>query len=276
MKRKFVVWLGLTVIVIWAAALTLPDNRLHVIFCNVGQGDATLLVWGRIQILVDGGPDASVVNCLAGHVPFYDKRIDLIVLTHPHEDHFGGLISVLQRYSVTYFVKGKVDGTSEKYRDFLALALEKDIKLESVSVGDKLKLVKGKAQLEIDTLWPEGDMAASDLNLKSLVQLVRFSEFELLLTGDADAEVWKGRMGAAFGSLEVVKVPHHGSRTALDEEWLQAVKPKLAVISVGKNSYGHPADLTLKQLATLGVEVRRTDKGGEVEVVSDGQRWWVK
>lgn len=280
MKARIVVLLGLAVIVIWAAAFSLPDKNLHVVFCDVGQGDATLLVRGRTQILIDGGPNSDVVNCLARYMPFFDKQIELVVLTHPHEDHFLGLISVLQRYSITYFVMGEKGGEGKNYEELLTLVINKGIQIDEFATGDGLKLGKGGILINFETLWPDSrislGMTNADPNSLSLVQLVRFGDFELLFTGDADVRLWKERLNSNLSSLEILKVPHHASRTALDQAWISIIRPSLAVVSVGKNSYGHPDKETLGLLTAAGVGIKRTDLDGDVEVVSDGKKWWMR
>jgi len=97
----------LAVVTIWAAVAALPDKNLHVVFCDVGQGDAVLVKMGTSQVLVDGGPDNKVLECLARNMPFYDRRIEVVILTHPQADHMNGLVDVLERYTVLRFINPK-------------------------------------------------------------------------------------------------------------------------------------------------------------------------
>lgn len=274
--------LGLCVIVIWAAVWALPDKNLHVVFCDVGQGDATLVVWGRVQILIDGGPGLAVMECLARHVPFFDRQIEVVVVTHGHADHTSGLNSVIERYSVRHFVRGKTAAVSAELDELQALVDKKKILTSRVAGGDGLVFKrKDRQELKIQVLWPKQAAGNADfeanLNLGSVVTEINWADFSVLVTGDADAEVEK-EMDLAGDVLpvEVLKVPHHGSQTGLDKNYLKQVEPDLAVISVGKNSFGHPAATTIEMLQSVGAEVRRTDVHGEVEIISDGKNWWVR
>src|SRR3990167_3816083 len=116
--------LALAAITIWLAVLALPDNRLHVVVCDVGQGDAILVSYKTTQMLVDGGPNKAVLGCLARHMPFYDHRIEVVVLTHPQADHMNGLIDVVKRYTVLQFIKEPVENNTDGYRELMRL-LEK-------------------------------------------------------------------------------------------------------------------------------------------------------
>jgi len=281
MRKRIWVWLILAAISVWSAGITLPDEKLHVVFCNVGQGDATLLIWGRIQMLVDGGPNDEVIGCLEKHVPFYDRRIELVVLTHPQSDHLTGLISVVKRYNVMMFVSGVKDADGDKFKELSELIKAKGIPETVLTTGDKLKWVKSGKDLELETIWPTTAFLAEaerNINVNRLAQvlLVKFGDFEVLLPGDADATVQEAELTTGrVRRAEVLKVPHHGSRTGMTTAWLAAVKPELAVVSVGKNSFGHPAAESLQMLEAVGAEIRRTDMDGEVEVISDGSRWWI-
>lgn len=282
MKRRVFSILGLCVIVIWAAVWALPDKNLHVVFCDVGQGDATLVVWGRVQILIDGGPGLAVMECLARHVPFFDRQIEVVVVTHGHADHTSGLNSVIERYSVRHFVRGKTAAVSAELDELQALVDKKKILTSRVAGGDGLVFKrKDRQELKIQVLWPKQAAGNADfeanLNLGSVVTEINWADFSVLVTGDADAEVEK-EMDLAGDVLpvEVLKVPHHGSQTGLDKNYLKQVEPDLAVISVGKNSFGHPAATTIEMLQSVGAEVRRTDVHGEVEIISDGKNWWVR
>jgi competence protein ComEC len=293
MQKWVVNSLIVAVVAVFAAIWVVPDGRLRVIFCNVGQGDATLVQWRNIQLLIDGGPDSQVAQCLANHMPFYDHRIEEVVLTHPDSDHYKGLISVIQRYDVTYFVTGEEKGEDVEYRDLLAMAEDKKVKIKHLTAGERMEWKLGKEKLVAKTMWPTdkflaehlvqkenvlgADTDGTDLNRFSEVQKISFGNFEVLVTGDADAPIQPEMMASGgFGKVDVLKVPHHGSKTGLNKEWLEMVGPDLAIISVGKNNFGHPAPETIKMLEEAGVKVMRTDKSGDIVVISDGKKWWVK
>lgn len=288
MPRKiffFVVFIavGLLSITIYQK-ITLDDGRLHLIFCDVGQGDAIFIRTPRgMDILIDGGPDEKVLSCLSRHLPFWDRKLEMVVLTHPHADHFTGLLSALKRYSVLSFVTEKLVNQSLGFKQLLEELEEKKLSSRDVYAGDRLKTKDG---LSFKVLAPSksfleatssGGEIGESHEFASLVILVSFGEFDFLLTGDSQVEELKiGILETSLLSLEVLQVPHHGSKTGLDQEFLDRVGPRLAVISVGKNNrYGHPSEEILKILRDLDIKILRTDVDGEVEIISDGKKWWV-
>jgi competence protein ComEC len=254
--KKPLFWLILILILVWVAVFSLPDNRLHLVFCDVGQGDAILISFQKTQILIDGGPDNRVLSCLSHHLPFWDRKIEIVILTHPEEDHFGGLVDAIKRYSVRYLI---ADSWPE--------AEQKTISLRA---GDEIRLDK----LKFSVLWPKEINQEGKLNENSLVLKLAFGSFCALLTGDISSKT-EDRLDE-IGPCQVLKVAHHGSKYSTSRFFLQKVKPQLAVISVGKNRFGHPTEEVIKRLQDLDIKMLRTDKMGEIEIVSDGQRWHVK
>ncbi len=280
---------------------TIPDGKLHLTFCDVGQGDATYVRFpdGR-DMLVDGGPNNKVLECLGRHMPFWDRHINLVVMTHPQRDHLQGLIEVVNRFSVDYFVRSDVANNTEGYQKLIDAVAAKKVSVRFVSQGENVDV--GATRLSV--LWPSAEQVASlargplgdiagtqgdalesrvlgvsstptNLNDASIVFWLRYGSFDAVLTGDADTRVESRYRGVklALDRVEVLKVPHHGSRTAMTEAFLDWLKPQLAVISVGKNSYGHPAEETIRLLRQKDRKIVRTDEEGDIEIVSDGKRW---
>lgn len=279
----------------------LPDGKLHVVFCDVGQGDAIYIrMPNSADMLVDGGPNDQVLTCLGKYMPFYDRTIDLVVLTHPQKDHLQGLLSVLDRYEVKNFVTIPVGHTTEGYK-MLTTKLKKQLSTGKISVkyimtGDMIRF----GEVHVHTVWPEknwliksldlnpqqnessannqviGFLSDKDLNSYSLYLHLKFAEFDLLLTGDGDRQTQMAmeevKLMSTLAQVEVLKVPHHGSRTGMTEKFLDTIQPQLSIIQVGKNSYGHPTEYTLNQLKRWG-RVLRTDLDGDIEVAADGYRW---
>lgn len=250
------------------------DNKLHVVFCNVGQGDSIFIRSPKgIDMLVDGGPDDLVVNCLSNHMPFWDRKIEMIISTHPDVDHFKGLIDVLKRYEVDSIYLGKEKGKAVSYQELLSLIKTKNITARSLQKGDNFYL---KDKVVLQTIspisYPEHDVSLDiDTNALSIIELLTYNRFSLLLTGD-------GKLSSSQFSqnIDVLKVSHHGSKNNTNLEFLEAIRPELAVISVGKkNRYGHPTKEVLNMLGSLGIKTLRTDLDGEVEVISDGNKWAV-
>jgi len=263
---------------------TLPDGKLHIIFCNVGQGDAVYVRFpdGR-DMLVDGGPNDMVLACLGRHMPFWDREINIVVNTHPQNDHVKGLISVLNRYKVDYVVRSDVTASSDVYAQFADAIKIHQVLQRLVTRGERIAI--GLTSLSV--IWPSESQIArmqpgtgvlgvstdNELNDGSLVFFLRYGSFDALFPGDADAHVEGNYTGdqLADGQIEVLKVPHHGSKTGMTQAFVDWVKPALAVISVGKNSYGHPSAEAIDMLQSVGSKILRTDQKGDIEVVSDGK-----
>lgn len=275
-------------IIIFNFLITLPDGKLHIVFCSVGQGDATYVRFpnGR-DLLIDGGPNDSVVSCLGRHMPFWDKTIDLVLLTHPENDHLNGLLSVISRYHVGSFVHSNIENATDGYSKLKELLGRHRIQERFVMRGDSISI--GSAVLHV--LWPSQDQltrmnpretvlgASTDhVNDGSVVFLLRYGSFDGFFPGDADIRVETQYVGTKLAdeSLELLKVPHHGSKTGMDAAYLDWLSPRTAVISVGKNSYGHPSSDVLQLLARSTSQVLRTDQQGDIEVISDGRTWSAK
>jgi len=266
------------------AIAQLPDGRLHVAFLDIGQGDAILITTpAGQQILVDGGPDPrALTSALGRQMPFWDRSIDLLVMTHPDEDHIGGLAEALTRFRVkgwveAYWPQGNpVDST---YTACLELLAKAGVPRRVAWQGDSLQLSAG---LSLEVLHPPAGATPQregNLNNHSLVLHLRQSEASFLLTGDVEAEgeqllVHSGQALAA----DVLKVAHHGSGHSSTIPFLKAVAPSYAVISVGAgNRFGHPDPGVLTRLEQAGATaVLRTDEHGTIEFVTDGSRLWIR
>jgi competence protein ComEC len=266
----------LIAVVVWLAVFSFPDNRLHLIACDVGQGDAILAIYGKIQILTDAGPNNKVLDCLGKYLPFWDREIEVVILTHPDKDHYGGLLEVFKRYKIDNFLSNEKSVYTEapEVGALGAEVLEKETGGMKI-VGAGAKIRAGKIQLDI--LHPLEGSKSSDDNFFSLISLLSYGSFKALLTGDMPTEV-SDQLAARqpIGTVNYLKVPHHGSKNNISENLLRTIMPKLAVISVGKNSYGHPAEETLKLLSNYATKILRTDQMGDIEVISDGEKYWVK
>ncbi len=264
------------------AAATMPDDNLHISFLDVGQGDAILIQKGSQQVLVDGGPSPQAISLELGkRLPFWDRTIDLLILTHPSADHVSGLVEVLHRYQVKQVLYPDLDFESNIYEEWLSLIQEKNIKYTLAQAGQQIDLGEGVVIEVLNPPMPLLTDTQSDIDNNGLVLRISIGEVSFLLTGDTmwEAEFELITRRASLTST-VLKVGHHGSNTSTSPEFLAVVNPQLAVISVGAdNKFGHPTDEVMARLIEkLGSEqnIYRTDKQGTIEFITDGERLWVK
>lgn len=274
-KRYYFFFLFFTAISVWAfAVVNAPRNFLSVYALDVGQGDAIFIETPRRhQILIDGGPDTRVVSQLGEVMSFWDRSIDLIVLTHPQEDHMFGLIDVLRRYDVANVLMTGVNYHTRTYEEFKKAVEKEGARVMIAQAGEKIRLDDG---VEIDILFPAnaiaGTDAPADVNDTSVAARLRFGERTFLFMGDAGVQEEAALVHSGENiDIDVLKVNHHGSKTSTSKLFLEKTTPALAVVSVGaKNKYGHPHPDALARLA--GVPLYRTDMQGRVAVYTDGDR----
>jgi competence protein ComEC len=207
-----------------------------------------------------------------------------MVLTHPHADHLTGLISVLNRYTVMHYVTENVQSSTASIKRLQAALAAQHLTAKYTLAGDRIGFAD---KTELSTIWPTGDWmknlqlqdsknlgaegSSLDVNGFCLIQLLTFGNFKALLTGDAGSIV-EDKIAGEVRKVDVLKVPHHGSKTGMSDYFLSQINPQLAIISVGANNkYGHPAQSALDLLDSHNIKYLRTDKNGGVEVISDGQ-----
>jgi competence protein ComEC len=251
----------------------LPDGAFHVHFLDVGQGDAALLVSpsGK-QIVIDGGPDLSALSRIGERMSFFDRTIDLLVLTHPNTDHLVALPELAERYRIGAALLSVVEYPLPLYERFLTLMHQVDIPV--IIADPKQDIVMGDG-LILDVVWPPGNThgtTVKNTNDASVVVRALYGNHAILFTGDIEkkAEMAILRSGTDVRS-NVLKAAHHGSKTSSSTGFLLGVKADIAIISVGKeNSFGHPNAGVLERLRTLGMNVHRTDVEGTVSIESRG------
>jgi competence protein ComEC len=261
------------------AATHRPDGRIRVTVLDVGQGDAILVEGDRGgRLLVDGGPDPDrLLVALDGRLPPWDRRLDLVVLTHPHEDHVGGLPLLLERYRVERLLEPGMRGSGPAYAAWADRLSEQGTPSGRLATGDRLTL----DSIRLIVLWPDrGTVPAEpagegrDINGVSIVLLGIAGSGRFLLTGDIEDDVDPQLVERGLPRIDVLKIAHHGSRTASSQAFIDAVRPAIAIASVGAdNPYGHPAPSTLERFAVAGARVLRTDLDGAVQASFDGRTW---
>jgi len=239
-------------------------QNLKIIFFDVGQGDAILISQGRNQILIDGGKDGQLIlEKLGKAIPFWDRQIEIMIATHPDQDHIGGLVSVLKAYDVQTVLNSAAQSDSQTYQAFREGISNEGAEEFHPARETKIKLPN---DVEVEILYPFPDRNSfSDSNAGSIVAQLKFGENKFLFTGDLPSEQENELINTGANmDIDILKVAHHGSKYSTSEEFLNAASPEEAVISVGNNSYGHPAREVLDRLMKHGVKIFRTDEMGDI------------
>lgn len=266
-KRKiFYSLLGLLFLVLIIFGLILFQNqqKLAVYFLDVGQGDAILISQGKNQILIDGGPSGQILlEKLGLYIPFWDRKIEAVIETHPDQDHIAGLVSVLENYQIGAFIKSKAESDSQIAKRVEELIQEKKIMNFSAEKNTNFKLREADLKIIL-----ADDGLGDDTNAGSVVTKLTFGKNTFLLTGDLPSGEETKILKDSEIKSNVLKVGHHGSKYSTSQEFLDLIAPQTAIISVGKNNrYGHPALEILNRLKMKGANVLRTDELGDIQYV---------
>ncbi|HTI28842.1 MAG TPA: ComEC/Rec2 family competence protein [Methylomirabilota bacterium] len=283
LARPSVGFIGAGAVLAALTLATLPDGRLHLVALDVGQGDAILVTApSGATMLVDGGPDPDLLlRRLGERLPWWRRRIDVMILTHPHEDHVAGLVAALDRYHVGLILDAGRPYQNPTYPRFVLEAQREPGGHVAAARGGMAVRLDGSTTVTL--LYPNGEDVAGplpegDINNASVVGLLREGGFTALLTGDAEmpVEALLAHRGL-LTQVDVLKVGHHGSHSSSGPELLAAARPGVALISAGVgNDYGHPHQVTLDHLHAIpGLRLHRTDLEGSIEVISDGLRYRV-
>ncbi len=248
-------------------------DELKINFFDIGQGDAVFIeASNHNRALVDGGPGSQILNKLGRAMPFFDRDIDVVILTHPDSDHLNGLIDVLKKYKVGEVIDPCLAEPHANYQEFLRLIEEKQIPHLCAQTGQKIKLAE---DVVLDILYPfeslEG-VSLKNTNDSSIVAKLSYGQNKILLTGDAEKKTESQLINKQIDlSAQILQVGHHGSKTSTSAEFLQAVRPEVAVIQVGKdNRYGHPHQEVLDRLKNI--EIFRTDLDGDIDFLCNLER----
>ncbi|MBP9710968.1 MAG: MBL fold metallo-hydrolase [Candidatus Pacebacteria bacterium] len=247
---------------------------LTVAVMDVGQGDSIYIQSPTgIEVLVDGGPDSSVLRELPTLMQPFDRSLDVVIETHPDADHIAGLVDIFMRYNVGAFIEPGVPKETATFSTLIEEVEEKDTPHLLAHRGMKLELGGGAT---LDVLYPDHDVSTlspSKANDGGIVMRLTYGKASMLLTGDISSKV-EARLIKLDGSeldIDLLKVGHHGSRTSTSDAFVKAMTPAAAIISVGKsNRYGHPTEDVLKTLSNNNIKTFRTDQEGTVVFTSNG------
>jgi len=243
---------------IWSSAVSQTPNRVKIIFLDVGQGDATIVISpeGRVA-LIDAGPDAGTLEQIRAHEI---TGLDIAIASHAHADHIGGMDRVITSIPVRYYMDNGMPHTTATYRNLMeSLQASQITYLEA----NERNISLGSVNLNI--LPPSGK---GEQNVNSVGVLVEYGDFRALLTGDSETEELQQFLNRGVPDVTLLKAPHHGSRDALTPSWLNAIKPELVVITCGlDNRYGHPHPWALRYYRNVADNVLRTDMDGEISVL---------
>lgn len=292
----------------WSLWQPYPRDEAVIIICDVGQGDAIILIHGTNQILIDGGPTPEkVLKCLGENLPIWDKKIEMVVATHAHADHIGGLIEVIGRYKIgTILANHSIEDSDIAKQFFLQISnlekngearwvqshpfqvfkLDHDFWLQIWSTPEENKNYSlRKSQSPETILSAQNAMenvsktsGKNDENNRSIALNIQFKSFSILLTGDLECpgEVAMIRSGVTR-KVNMLKVGHHGSKTSTCQGLLEEIQPENVVISVGENNrFQHPSPDVLSNLVAFGAKIWRTDVQGRIKIISDGYNYWIE
>lgn len=243
------------------------SQGIRIFFLDVGQGDATLLSFRNRQILIDGGADGKIIlEKLGKFIPFWDREIEVVIATHPDADHIGGLPEVMEKYKIGLLLDSGMESDTQIFKKYEEVISANGIKKEIAKENINLK-IGDNAELKI--LSPFSDFqggATKDTNLNSIISELIFGNNKFLLMADAPMEKEEELINRGINlEAQVLKAGHHGSKYSTGDNFLEKVKPKEAIISVGKNNrYGHPAPEALDRLKNKNIDILRTDERGDI------------
>lgn len=276
-KKKILLLLLIPAVLILIFTLNTTAENLKLHFIDVGQGDSILIeAPGGENILLDGGDRADkiavkIINYLKDQ---NIKKLDYIISTHPHADHIGGLADIIDHFEVkTILDSGKIH-SSKTYENYLIKIEQKKIDFKTPRRGNTIKLKKGR----IEFIHPDQNINKYDLNNSSLTFVLKYKKQKFLFTGDIEAEIEKKLLQENPKlKVDLIKVPHHGSKTSSFPGWIKSLNPKVAVIQVGAdNHYGHPAAEVIELYQQTGTALYRNDLNGNIVVTADGRNYTVK
>jgi competence protein ComEC len=277
-----------------------PDSQVHIFFCDVGQGDGILIVHRWYQIVIDGGPDNKMSDCLAEFMPLGDHTLEAMIATHADSDHTTGLIKLLQDYRVkTVFTEayGKETITWEKFRTLVQQAVAGGTILKQPSAGETItfdQLLSGSifsptkkrgplevfsqhvSETKLSAIYSQEAQQFDAPNNEAIALFLTIQDIKIAFTSDLESSVELALIsGHLLQDVDVLKAGHHGSKTSSSPAFLTLLRPEVAVISCSKNNtYGHPSPGVLAEYKKRGIKTFRTDQLGTIEMVTNGKKYW--
>jgi len=252
-------------IFIWGFII-LREKSFAGYFFSVGQGDSEMIVLPgnkEARILIDGGPNFKIISELEKVLPFFSRRIDLVLASHTDGDHIGGLSEVFNRYQVGAFVFNGEEG-GESFENLSKILKEKNIPIIILKEKDKIKYGENFFKVL------NSKEGVREKNENSLVLLLEAENKKILFTGDISQKIEEAILEKEkIGEIDILKVAHHGSKYSSGENFISNINPKISIIEVGKNSYGHPTYETLNRLESVKSLIFRTDERGTIKVEAD-------
>jgi len=259
-------------------------KSMEVVFIDVGQGDSALIKTYRgVSVLIDGGgsSEGKTEEHNIGEtviIPFLldqgVSKLDLIIATHAHNDHVQGLVPVLETFKVENVVLPEYEGINSDFKEIISICNQRKININAVKTGDIIKL-DDKTYFDVFSPTNDTDINITSLNNTSLVLKLAYKGIRMLFTGDAEKDVEERLVSRGKDiSADVLKVGHHGSDTSTGEDFLERVNPRAAVISVGRNNFGHPSETVVERLKKSGAVLFRTDEDGAITIKTDGRKMW--
>lgn len=292
-KRIIVVSFVIILSILGAFFYLRPNPSPVVIMCDVGQGDALLVISGYTQLLVDTGPNEKVMECLSEFIPFWDRRIEMVLLSHADKDHIGGMEFVLEKYTVETFIFNQSHSSSDTVKRLKHTLLEENIAIRNTFKGQKISVSTQKEDVSLEILWPEENCVfkaskysvntetnytqtnlvinscSYDDNQSSISGILTVNGIQILLTGDIDIASELAILATnMLMDVDIIKVSHHGSKSSTSGSFIDMAKPEIGIIGVGKNNqFGHPSTRVNDTLSSRNIKVFRTDLDGHIKIL---------
>ena len=244
------------------------QNQLKIYALNVGQGEANLITYKNLNILIDAGSNSKTANLLDKFIPISNRKLDLVFISHPNSDHYGGIFEILKRYQIRTLILNGVEEDSSSFDDFLSAVSQNKIPIVYARRGENINF----DNLNILVLWPTNSLKLNtqlkntELNDSSLVLFLDYFDFEALFTGDISSKV-ENLLISDLPNIDFLQVAHHGSKNSTSLNFLEKIKPLVAVIPVGNNSYGFPNEAVLANLEKINSQIFTTLKDNTIKLI---------